>query len=89
MKTRYVLETLQEYKNALQTSDAVVEGDTPMPRITGRLEVSKRQTSSIPIHDVILRNDPNYEFSITFKEYVIQASALAGLPVCVTDNIPT
>lgn len=89
MKTRYVLETLQEYKNELQASDAVAEGSAPMPRLTGRLEVCKPSNTLPPEpHRVVLKNDPNYEFSITFKEYVLQASALAGLSICVTDNIP-
>ena len=81
MKTRYTLETLQEVKNA--ACNIRLDGD-PLPVLTGTLEALREEKS----HSVKLVGDPNFEFQMPFKDFVLQACEMAGIKLMARDHIP-
>lgn len=81
MKTRYTLETLQEVKNA--ATNVSLEGDT-LPLLTGTLEARGEEGE----YSVELINDPNFEFKMTLKDFVIQACEIAGIKLMAQGQLP-
>ena len=82
MKIQYTLETLAEVKAAI--SNVRQEGDTSPP-LVGTLEVRASYPDG---HTVELIGDPNYRFTMTFKDFVMSACESAGLKLLAADNIP-
>jgi len=81
MKTRYTLETLQEVKNA--SSNVRQEGDT-LPLLTGALEARGEDGE----YSVELINDPNFEFKMPLKDFVIQACEIAEIKLMARGQLP-
>lgn len=82
MKIQYTLETLAEVKAAI--SNVRQEGDTSPP-LVGTLEVRRAGDDA---HAVELIGDPNYRFTMPFKDFVMSVCESAGLKLRATDNIP-
>ena len=91
MKTRYILETVQEFKLVAtpQPRDDALPVSASLPRLSGKLEVRMIPVHGGPCyHMVELINDPNFNFSIPFKDFFIQTCRMADIEVFAHDNIP-
>lgn len=82
MRTRYILETLEEFKEAAER-----QAGEPLPVLIGDLEVHKMCAEPLA-HCVKLVGDPNYELEMPFKEFVVQLSEMAGVKLMASANIP-
>lgn len=84
MRTRYILESYEDYRHA--ASNVRQEGDT-LPIITGTLEARRLHDES-DRHTVELIGDPNFEFGVPFKQFVLGMCKELGVPLKAQDFIP-
>lgn len=60
-----------------------------MPLITGEMCVMSPRLGKPACHTIELRDDPNYEFEIDFRNFVVEIAETKGVHLLQQGQIPT